>query len=56
MQGKHYEEIAIEPPAPSEPSAPNGGVIYDDPTQDPNYFPPDRGFVYEGGGDGWKCY
>ena len=54
MQGKHYEEIAIEPPAPSEPSAPNGGVIYDDPTQDPNYIPPDDGYVPKE--DGWLSY
>ena len=54
MQGKHYEEITIEPPAPSEPSAPNGGVIYDDPTQDPNYIPPDDGYVPKE--DGWLSY
>ena len=46
--------ISITPPAPSEPSAPSGGVTYDDPTQDPNYFPPDDGWVPKE--DGWKCY
>ena len=48
--------ISVTPPAPSEPSAPSGGVTYDDPTQDPNYFPPDDGWVPKEGGDGWKCY
>ena len=57
MQGKHYEETTITPPAPSEPSAPNGGVIYDDPTQDPNYIPPDDGWVPESAEvNGHWCY
>ena len=48
--------ISITPPAPSEPSAPSGGVTYDDPTQDPNYDPPDKGWVFKEGGDGWLSY
>ena len=58
MQGKHYEETTITPPAPSEPSAPSGGVTYDDPTQDPNYIPePHAGWVPEGAEvNGHWCY